>query len=76
MDLGARAVVLPEALTLYDDSGESRMSDRVLNVEVAIARMGWLRWLHSPLDQLLFRAALNRSVMALHIARDRFHYRN
>jgi glycosyltransferase involved in cell wall biosynthesis len=70
MDLGARAVILPQPLVLYDDSGDSRMSDKVVKLEVAIARMAWLRWLRSPLDQLAFRAAVNKTIAALRVARD------
>jgi succinoglycan biosynthesis protein ExoO len=66
--VGARFVVLPDTLAVYDDAGATRLSRRVVANQVAVARFLWHLAAEHPADGALRRAALSKSSYALSLA--------
>ena len=67
-DAGARFLVLPTSLVVYEDGTRTRFSERRLAVHAAIARYMTVRWLRRPRDRELARAALVHVFRALKVA--------
>jgi hypothetical protein len=64
-DRGARFLVLGEPWVRYTSHGDERFSGGApLRVDVAIARLAWLRAARRPRDRALLRAALGRTAAA------------
>jgi glycosyltransferase involved in cell wall biosynthesis len=66
---GARFLVLPEELTLYEDTGDRRVSTAVARQEAEVAAVRWRIWLRHPTDGTALAASLRATLDA---ARHRF----
>jgi glycosyltransferase involved in cell wall biosynthesis len=61
---GARFVVLPDPLVVYEDTGEDRVSTAAARQEAEVAAVRWRLWLRRPHDMALCRwcgAAFHRA---------------
>lgn len=67
-DVGSRMLVLGEPLITYDDAGDQRLSTAPLRMQIAVARLSMRRWLRSPSDASLGRAAVRHSIAATDFA--------
>jgi teichuronic acid biosynthesis glycosyltransferase TuaG len=61
---GARFLILPDRLVLYEDTGENRVSSAVARRETELAAVRWRLWKEHPRDLAVLRAALRGSVDA------------
>jgi glycosyltransferase involved in cell wall biosynthesis len=61
---GARFVVIPDQLVLYEDSAADRVSSAVPRQEAEVAAVRWRLWMHRPYDLAVLRSALRGTVDA------------
>ncbi len=61
---GARFVVLPDALAVYDDAGEDRVSAAASRQEAEVAAVRWRLWLRRPHDLAVLGSALRGTLDA------------
>jgi glycosyltransferase involved in cell wall biosynthesis len=57
-DVGARFLVLPDAVVRYDDPPGDRLSSSPLRIRRALVRIAWERWMRHPADRDLAEAAV------------------
>jgi glycosyltransferase involved in cell wall biosynthesis len=62
---GARFLVLPDQLVLYEDTGEDRVSAATARQEAEVAAVRWRLWMRRPLDAAVLGSALRGTVDAL-----------
>jgi glycosyltransferase involved in cell wall biosynthesis len=65
---GARFLVVGDALVRYDDSSGDRLSRDRARIEMAVARLTWEHALRAPVRPAEMKAALRRSVGAVHVS--------
>jgi glycosyltransferase involved in cell wall biosynthesis len=63
-DIGARFLVLPDALVAYEDADPARLSSALITRQVALARLSVARWLRAPLQAPRAKAAARESIKA------------
>jgi glycosyltransferase involved in cell wall biosynthesis len=66
---GARVLVLPDRLVVYEDSGEDRVSAAVARQEAEVAAVRWRLWMRRPYDPAVLLSAVRGTSDA---ARSRF----
>jgi glycosyltransferase involved in cell wall biosynthesis len=62
---GARFVVLPDQLVLYDDAGNERVSSAAARQEAEVAAVRWRLWMRRPYDVAVLGSALRGTLDAL-----------
>lgn len=62
---GARFLVLPDRLVVYEDTHENRVSRSVARQEAEVAAVRWRLWLRRPQDVALLRSALRGTLDAV-----------
>ncbi len=62
-DRGARFVILPEQLVIYEDTEHNRLSRGVARQETEVAAVRWGLWLRHPADRSVLRSSLHATVM-------------
>lgn len=61
---GARIVVLPDQLVLYEDTGEQRVSSAPGRQEAEVAAVRWRLWMRRPYDLAVAGSALRGTIDA------------
>jgi teichuronic acid biosynthesis glycosyltransferase TuaG len=61
---GARFLVLPDQLVVYEDTHGDRVSRAVARQEAEVAAVRWRLWLRRPADPAVLRAALQATAAA------------
>jgi glycosyltransferase involved in cell wall biosynthesis len=61
---GARIVVLPDQLVLYEDTGEQHVSTAAARQEAEVAAVRWRLWMRRPYDLAVAGSALRGTVDA------------
>ncbi len=61
---GARFVVLPDPLVVYEDTGEDRVSTAAARQEAEVAAVRWRLWLRRPYDVAVLGSALRGTLDA------------
>ena len=61
---GARFVVLPDQLVIYEDGGTDRVSSAVPRQEAEVAAVRWRLWMRRPYDLAVLRSALRGTLDA------------
>ena len=61
---GARFVVLPDQLVVYEDGGQDRVSSAVSRQEAEVAAVRWRLWMRRPYDLAVLRSALRGTLDA------------
>jgi teichuronic acid biosynthesis glycosyltransferase TuaG len=61
---GARFMVLPEELVIYEDTKEGRVSRAIARQEAEVMAVRWKLWLHRPGDVTVLRSSLRASADA------------
>jgi teichuronic acid biosynthesis glycosyltransferase TuaG len=61
---GARFVVLPDRLVVYEDGGQDRVSSAASRQEAEVAAVRWRLWMHRPYDLAVLRSALRGTLDA------------
>jgi glycosyltransferase involved in cell wall biosynthesis len=64
---GARMLVLPDRLAIYQDVGEDRVSSGAARQEAEVAAVRWRLWMRRPLDVAVLGSALRGTVDALRL---------
>jgi glycosyltransferase involved in cell wall biosynthesis len=64
---GARFVVLPDQLVLYEDFGDERVSSDAARQEAEVAAVRWRLWMRRPHDMAVLGSALRGTVDALRL---------
>jgi hypothetical protein len=65
---GARFVVMPDQLTVYEDGGSGgRLSSRAPKQEARVALMRWRLWMRHPLDGAVLGSAVRGTVDAARV---------
>lgn len=67
-DAGARLLILPEPLVVYDDPLDARLSSSPLRIQRSLLRIAWSRWAKRPSDLQLLDAAVRCSTDAVLVA--------
>jgi glycosyltransferase involved in cell wall biosynthesis len=67
-DRGARFLLLPDRLVLYEDTHEQRVSRAVARQEVEVAAVRWRHWLQRPADFAVLRSALHATLQGARLA--------
>jgi teichuronic acid biosynthesis glycosyltransferase TuaG len=62
--LGARILVLPDQLVLYEDTGEQRVSSAAARQEAEVAAVRWRLWMRRPYDLAVAGSALRGTLDA------------
>jgi teichuronic acid biosynthesis glycosyltransferase TuaG len=62
---GARFLVLPDRLVVYEDTREQRVSRAVARQEAEVAAVRWRHWLGRPADAALLRSSLHATAQAV-----------
>jgi glycosyltransferase involved in cell wall biosynthesis len=55
---GARVLVVPDRLVIYEDSGEDRVSAAAARQEAEVAAVRWSLWMRRPYDPAVLMSAL------------------